>query len=223
MSETTQEMKKRGELHTIDVYDFDGTVTKSDTLIQFIKYCYGTWHLIEALMLFCPMLILMKLHIINNGKMKERLFGYFFHGMALDEFNRKCDSFARQNKQAILRDNIINRINGAIEEHIPVFIVSASIDNWVIPFFYDSNRIYSLDDDKPIKIIGTQVEVKDGVLTGRFSTPNCYGAEKVRRLEEAIPGLVSDRSSYYIFAFGDSRGDKEMLEYADNGTYVGRK
>lgn len=220
MSETKQNMQKRKGMRTIDVYDFDGTITKSDTLILFIKYCYGTWHLVEALILFSPMLILMKLHIINNGKMKERLFGYFFHGMSLDEFNRKCDSFARQNKRAIMRESIMSKIECAIEDHIPVFIVSASIDNWVIPFFYDNNRIYSLDNDKPIKIIGTQVEVRDGILTGHFSTPNCYGAEKVRRLKEALPDLDNDRSSYYIFAFGDSRGDKEMLEYADNGTYV---
>lgn len=220
MSEAKQEMKERESRHTIDVYDFDGTVTKSDTLILFIKYCYGTWHLIEALILFSPLLVLMKLHIINNGKMKERLFGYFFHGMPLEEFNRKCDSFARQNKRNIMRESIVCRIKCAVEEHIPVFIVSASIDNWVIPFFYDSNRIYSLDNDKPVKIIGTQVEVEDGVLTGRFSTPNCYGAEKVRRLKEALPDLANDRSHFYIFAFGDSRGDKEMLEYADKGSYV---
>ena len=66
-----------------------------------------------------------------------------------------------------------------------------------------------------MEVLGTQIEVEDGKLTGRFKSNNCYGAEKVRRIQEAI----SDRSLYEIEAFGDSRGDKEMLAFADQGHY----
>ena len=48
-----------------------------------------------------------------------------------------------------------------------------------------------------------------------FATPNCYGPEKVRRIREVFP----DRDNYHLTAFGDSRGDKEMLDYADQGYY----
>ena len=92
----------------------------------------------------------------------------------------------------------------------PVFVVSASVDNWVSPFFSGS-----------VTVIGTKVESANGRLTGRFLTPNCYGAEKVRRLKETLPCLVSDRSHYYVIAYGDSRGDKEMFAYADESHYVG--
>ena len=61
-------------------------------------------------------------------------------------------------------------------------------------------------------MLGTQIEVIDGILTGRFISPNCYGIEKVRRIKQV---LVEPRSHYYIIAYGDSRGDKEMLDYAD--------
>ena len=33
-------------------------------------------------------------------------------------------------------------------------------------------------------LISTELEVKDGKLTGKFSTPNCNGKEKVRRIKE---------------------------------------
>ena len=56
----------------------------------------------------------------------------------------------------------------------------------------------------------------EGRLTGRFLTKNCYGAEKVNRLREV---LVAPREEYYIVAFGDSRGDKELLAYADKGYF----
>lgn len=57
----------------------------------------------------------------------------------------------------------------------------------------------------------------EGKLTGRFSSPNCYGAQKVDRLLEVYPqGNIS-----YLYAYGDSQGDKELLEFADEGFYLG--
>jgi phosphoserine phosphatase len=66
-----------------------------------------------------------------------------------------------------------------------------------------------------VKVLGTQIEVADGSLTGRFLTKNCYGQEKVKRLLEQYP----DRREYHLTAYGDSRGDKEMLAFADESYY----
>ena len=106
--------------------------------------------------------------------------------------------------------------------------MSASIDNWVRPFF-------ATQGIGEVEVLGTKVEEKDGCLTGRFSTANCYGAEKVRRISKTLssksdeekpsgeakkPALSFDRSRYHITAYGDSRGDKEMLAFADEGHLV---
>ena len=84
-----------------------------------------------------------------------------------------------------------------------MLIVSASIDNWVQPFF------------PKVKIVGTQVEVENGLLTGRFLTKNCYGQEKVNRILAIYP----NRREYKLIAFGDSEGDKELLAFADEAHY----
>ena len=95
-------------------------------------------------------------------------------------------------------------------------IVSASIDNWVRPFFYQLTA-HSVSD---FRVIGTKVEAdSNGRLTGRFLTNNCYGPEKVRRVLAEYPQLAAQRSSYVVEAYGDSRGDKEMLAFADNAFY----
>jgi phosphoserine phosphatase len=48
-------------------------------------------------------------------------------------------------------------------------------------------------------------------LSGHLKTKNCYGPEKVRRIREVI-----DTDEYStIYAYGDTRGDKEMLELAN--------
>ena len=70
-------------------------------------------------------------------------------------------------------------------------------------------------DKNNIDLISTRLEVKDNKLTGKFATKNCYGREKVNRVKEAY-----DLSQYnHIYAYGDSRGDRELLALADESFY----
>ena len=48
----------------IVVFDFDGTLTTADTLIALLRFARGTGYLIFALLLFSPLLVLMKLHLV---------------------------------------------------------------------------------------------------------------------------------------------------------------
>jgi phosphatidylglycerophosphatase C len=194
------------ELSKVYVFDFDGTLTTHDSLLAFIRYAKGTWQFVFGFLLYSPLLLLMKLHLYNNGRMKERIFSYFFSGMNINDFDNLCDAFARDCRN-LIRLKAIEYINLKVEEDAQVMIVSASIDNWVKPFTAYFN--------KPITIVGTCVEVKDNRLTGRFTTRNCYGMEKVERIKALLPS----RESYELIAFGDSRGDKEMLKEADKGYF----
>ncbi len=191
------------------IFDFDGTLTTRDTLIAFIIYARGWRQLLWGFMLYSPLLLLMKLKIIDNGRQKERMFTYYFKGWTLDRFNNCCQQFAAEHARRLLRAGGLAELRHALAENADVLIVSASIDNWVEPFFKDLN-------DGRIKVLGTRIEVDGGILTGRFLTANCYGQEKVRRIQEWLTG---QREQYYIKAYGDSRGDKEMLEYADEATF----
>lgn len=186
----------------IVAFDFDGTLTTKDTLIEFIRYACGTWAFLFGFLRYVHLLVLMKLGLYPNWKAKQKVFAYFFKGMKIEEFDRLCQHFAKDNQQ-LLRPKGIETIQKALDEGAEVLIVSASIDNWVQPFFPE------------VKVLGTQVEVKDGFLTGRFLTKNCYGQEKVNR----ILALYPNRSEYHLTAYGDSRGDKELLAFADESHY----
>lgn len=188
----------------ISAFDFDGTVTTKDTLIEFIKYACGTDRFYRCFLLYSPLLILMKLHLYPNFKVKQKIFAHLFTGVKTETFDRLCTSFARENRQ-LLRPLAIDAINTALHDGETVVIVSASIDNWVRPFFTGKN----------ILVIGTQIETRDGKVTGLFKTSNCYGPEKVRRIMEIFP----DRGRYHLTAYGDSRGDKELLAWADESHY----
>lgn len=208
-------MKKK-----IYCFDFDGTLTTSDTLLEFIKYAKGRGRFLMVFLMYSPLLVLMKLHLYPNWKAKQQIFAHLFAGMRIEKFDALCRGFAEES-QHLLRPKGITLLHEALVAGAQVFIVSASIDNWVRPFFDIRNL-------KGVLVLGTQIEVEDGKLTGRFKSNNCYGAEKVRRIQEALSMTrtadtedksISDRSLYEIEAFGDSRGDKEMLAFADKGHY----
>ena len=197
-------MKKK-----IYCFDFDGTLTTSDTLLEFIKYAKGRGRFLMVFLMYSPLLVLMKLHLYPNWKAKQRIFAHLFAGMRIEKFDALCRGFAEES-QHLLRPKGITLLHEALVAGAQIFIVSASIDNWVRPFFDIRNL-------KGVQVLGTQIEVEDGKLTGRFKSNNCYGKEKVHRIAEALKSF--ERSEYEIEAFGDSRGDKEMLAFADKGHF----
>ena len=66
-----------------------------------------------------------------------------------------------------------------------------------------------------VELLATGLETKKDRLTGNFSTKNCYGEEKADRVRKA--GLLY--SNPYIYAYGDSEGDKALLALADEAFY----
>ena len=217
---------------TISAFDFDGTLTTRDTLLLFIRHARGWWALLGGLLLFSPLLVLMKLHLADNGRTKERLFRHYFRGMLERDFDALCQSFARSHTH-VLRTAGLRTVQQALDRGDRVVILSASIDRWV-----EACLRQFLVSSSQFQVLGTEIEVADGRLTGRFATPNCYGPEKVRRLKEFLKEVsprgdvegatkVSPRGDVegalegtpFIIAYGDSRGDKELLDYADESHY----
>lgn len=192
---------------TIHAFDFDGTLTRRDTLLEFIRYVKGNKEFLIGFLKHLHLLIMMKLGIMPNWKTKRIIFQYFFGGMTFEKFNEYCEKFAKE-KASLLRKKGMVAVNKAVMDGDQVVIISASIENWVEPFF-------RFQVSNNINIIGTKIQVVDGKLTGRFLTKNCYGEEKVRRLLEQYP----DRKEYKLVAYGDSRGDHALLDFADEGHY----
>ncbi len=97
------------------------------------------------------------------------------------------------------------RLHGHKEQSHKVVIVSASIECWLKPWCDENN----------LDLIAIKLEIKDGITTGKFFAKNCYGIEKANRVNKVYS--LSDYN--HIYAYGDSRGDKELLELADESFY----
>ncbi len=190
----------------IAAFDFDGTITRKDTLLEFIRFTHGTGALYRGFLLHLPVLIAFKLKLYSNGRAKEKIFSYFFKGMEYGEFCKWGEQFAEK-IESLVRQSAKEEIMNCQQENQTLYIVTASIREWVLPWALKTGFR---------QVIGTEVEIDpSGKLTGKFSTPNCYGPEKVKRLLDEEPY----RNSYIVYAYGDSRGDKELLNFADYGHY----
>ena len=190
----------------IAVFDFDGTITTKDTLLEFIRFSKGNLLFLVGFMLHFPLLIAYKLKIYPNWKVKQKLFSYFFKGMKLIDFNRLCDDFYRDASD-IIRPEAQKAIQKHLDNNDSVVVISASVENWVRPFAQKLIIPFVL-------CTGIETDSAD-CLTGNFSTPNCYGKEKVRRFLDLFP----QRDNYYLIVYGDSTGDKELMNFADEKFY----
>lgn len=191
--------------NTLVLFDFDGTITHRDSLLQFTRFFVGSRrYLFGMAYLFIP-LVKSKLGLLSAQKTKELFLTYFFKGVRLSEFHRKCASYSN----TTLPKNIRSQALKAIETHkrlgSQIYIVSASACDWIQPWANQFN----------INVIATQLEIKDDQLTGKIKGLNCNGPEKVNRLKEIVDLSKFDK----IVAYGDSTGDLAMMDLAHEKFY----
>lgn len=190
-------------MRNIAVFDFDGTITKKDTLLEFIKFSKGRKSFLMGFLLYSPLLIAYKIGLYPNWKVKQKIFSYFFKGIRYDTFCDFGEKFALK-IDSFINKNVFEKLKEHTTQGDEIYVISASIEEWVSPWCKNSGIR---------NVLGTKIEVINGTVTGAFKSKNCYGQEKVNRLLEKEP----HRNEYFLTAYGDSRGDKEMLEFADKG------
>lgn len=182
------------------VFDFDGTLYRGDSFIKFALFCFGKKKFTAALIKTLPWLVAWKIGIVSNSRAKQKLFAAMFAGMPLNLFEKRGCEFAREIEKRLIPETIgkLADFNSCGAHSV---ILTASMPAWIRPWAHN----HGIKD-----VIGTEPEVSNGILTGRFSTPNCYGAEKMRRLLKAF----TDISQTEIHAFSDSDSDLPLLNFA---------
>lgn len=189
----------------IAFFDFDGTLTRKDSFLDFIAYYRGRVSFFWGMLWLMPVLLAYQFKLMPNWRAKERVLTYFFRGTPQSEFQRHCDQYGRERIHEILRSEALPAIDAHRQQGHSIYLVSASPENW-LRAWCESERI---------SLIATRLEVVDDLMTGRIAGQNCYGAEKAVRIRQEI-----DLDSYdYVYAYGDSPGDREMLALADSPHY----
>jgi HAD superfamily hydrolase (TIGR01490 family) len=187
------------------LFDFDGTITSKDSFIDFIIFAQGYPKFIMGMLQNIHYLIAYKAGIYPNYKAKEKVLTHFFKGIQVDKFKELAQEYSISQLPNIIKSSAMERIKWHQSQNHKVVIVSASIECWLKRWCQSNN----------IDLISTKLESIDGKLTGKLATKNCYGIEKVNRIKEQYDLNEFD----YIYAYGDSVSDKEMLELSDQSYY----
>lgn len=189
----------------IAFFDFDGTITTNDTLLEFIRFTKGNVHFIMGFLLHLPFLVAYKLKLISNQSAKEKMLKFFFYGTPVLVFQQQCASFTKNILPMLIRPKALSEMIKQKESGTLIVIVSASPENWI--------RTWA--EVMEVQLIARRLEVKNDRITGKILGKNCHGKEKVRRIRE-----IHTLSDYeVVYAYGDTRGDLPMLQLATHSFY----
>lgn len=191
---------------SIAFFDFDGTVTYSDTMFRFFRYAKGAWRYWFSFLLLSPVFVLYKLRLMSGRRAKEISLTFLFKGISEEELKNIGRNFCREKMNGLLRPKAMEKIHWHLEQGHEVFIVSASACEWLEPWCREQG----------LKVICTKLLYdKKGLFTGKIDGTNNNGPEKARRIKEAVNLALFDN----IYAYGDTAGDKEMLALAHHAEY----
>jgi phosphatidylglycerophosphatase C len=189
-------------------FDFDGTLRRGDSLVGFLRDLLGPASLGAALACEAPWLLGYAAGWVGNDVAKQRLLRRCLRGQPLARLQQAGQRFAVEKLPRGLRAPMIDRLRAHQAAGHHCVLVTASPSLYTAPWAHAMGFRAS---------IGTELEFDpEGRASGRFDGLNCWGPEKARRLRELLGGQALD------YAYGDTRGDREMLAMARRGWLVGR-
>jgi phosphatidylglycerophosphatase C len=193
-------------------FDFDGTLTRRDTLLPYLARYLGWPRFLGVLLLCSPWLAAYACRLMSNHKAKARLLLVSLGGRREQEIASWAADFAANYLPGQWQADMLARLRQHQQQGHRCVMVSASPGIYL----HRVGEMLGLET-----VLCTELEVKDGALTGRLATPNCYGEEKVRRLQAwlASQGL---NTPLVLHVYGDSRGDVPLLNLADYAWYKGQ-
>ncbi|ANB77892.1 HAD family hydrolase (plasmid) [Paraburkholderia phytofirmans OLGA172] len=187
----------------VAAFDFDGTITASDSLPDFVRYAVGSRRLIYGAIRAAPWLAGMLIGACDRGTAKAHFLAETIGAATRCELEDAAQRYAAQRLPALVRPEMAARIGEHKRRGHLLVLVSAS------PALYLKAWATSAGFDA---VLATELEFRDGRFYGRLASPNCWGPEKVRRLQH----WFVDGQPRVLYAYGDSRGDTEMLALANH-------
>jgi phosphatidylglycerophosphatase C len=192
----------------VAAFDFDGTLSRRDTLLPFLQRVCGAQRLYRALARTGPALSRLAMGRGDRDAVKDAFLVRLLAGHPADELAEAGTAYAEfLLRSDRLRPDTLARAEAHQARGHRVVVVSASPTTYLAPLAERLGFAAAL---------ATTLEVgPDGRITGRMLGGNCRGPEKVTRLEAWLAG-----EDPVLYAYGDSAGDRELLARADMGVRV---
>ena len=191
------------------LFDFDGTLTHRDTLLPFLRFVVGGPRYLLGLCWLAPVLALYAAGLLRNDIAKNIVLRHYLGGLPLARLREAGRRFASEELPARLRPDTMALLRQHVAQGDHCLLVSASLDlylrEWAQAHGFGAVLCSELE---------AHGERAAGTLRGR----NCFGPEKVERVRRWLQ--EAGREPVEVVAYGDSRGDREMLAFAHRGILV---
>ena len=184
--------------------DFDGTLTTKDSLMPFLRYCAGDVVYYIKLVILSPILMGYLLKLIPNYIAKELVIGFFLKGWSRQSIQKKAQKFVRHKIPLFLLDAGMAKLQEHQKNGDFCVLVSASPEVYL--------QLWA-DTQGFDKVIATKFEFRDDIFTGKLLGRNCFGKEKVSRIESELGEFCWQDS----FAYSDSVVDMPMISKSQHG------
>jgi phosphatidylglycerophosphatase C len=198
----------------VAAFDFDGTISKRDTLIPFLAKVAGPARFAGV----CARLGLSgargAVDIRDRDEVKQEMIRLLFAGRTEDELRSRGELYARDLLSDALRPMVVDRLHRHIGMGHRTVVVSASLVYYLDPVA----REFGIDG-----VIGVEPEVVDGVLTGALARPNVRAEQKAVRLREWLGAGPDDPLvELRLWGYGNTSGDHALLAMSDHAYWLGR-
>lgn len=198
----------------VAAFDFDGTVSKRDTLVPFLARVAGPSRFAAV----CGRLGLhgarKTVDIRNRDDIKAAMLRLLFAGHSEDELRTRGERYAGELLRGRLRPFVVDRVRHHVERGDDTLFVSASLVYYLEPIA----EHFGLRG-----VIGVEPEVRDGRLTGELARPNVRAEEKAVRLREWLDAPPEgELHGVELWAYGNTSGDHALLDLARHRFWLGK-
>jgi phosphatidylglycerophosphatase C len=200
----------------VAAFDFDGTLSTRDNVVPFLRLVAGSTTAATRIVAETSVRLASRGRASwNRDALKREIVARVFAGSAVGEIDDLAREFAAEVTAHHLRPEAVARAEWHRTQGHRLVIVSASFATYLRPV---------AEQLRFDAVLATELAVDgNGALTGELDGPNVRGAEKARRLDAWLAGWSSADAPPYVFAYGDSSGDRELWARADRAVRLGRR
>lgn len=193
----------------VAVFDFDGTLTTSDSFLRFVTAaCGGFGKLVFRVVAGLPCLAARACREPSRDGMKEALLKVALGGRTRADLEGHAERFAADILPRLERPALLERLKQHQRHGHRIILLSASLELYLRPWA----AMRGIEE-----ILATRLEYdSQSRFTGRLEGKNCRGAEKLRRLEAHL----GDLSAYAMISYGDAPSDKHVFRRSVEAYFV---
>lgn len=197
----------RADRPVVALFDFDGTLTVRELMPDFMRFAVPRHRLVFGYALLWPLIVGYRLGWTSGVTVRRAIVRLGFARMPAARLAALGITFATSRIPPELRPDMMARLEAHRARGHRIVVLSGALDVYLAPWC----AIHGLE------LVCSQLESRDGRMTGRYLGEQCVNEEKVRR----VRALIGAAGDVHVVAYGDTHEDAAMLAMADEAWWRG--